>query len=152
MSIENHKIFILSSLGIISIFLLILGIFNPKEYSIFPPCIFNAVTGLQCSGCGSLRGIHELLNGNFTSAFSYNPLTFLFTLPILCQSCIQMILSKKWQTRIPNYFSSTMRTNFFIVVLIGYGVIRNIAWVNQEWLKWRLSVINPPFNKHLSIY
>ena len=106
--------------------LIVLSLFNPVNNNFYPLCIFKSLTGLQCGGCGSLRGIHQLLNGNYVSALYYNPVTFLFTLPLLAQSLIQSSLPKSLQERIPNYFSSSKRTYFFIVVLIGYGIIRNI--------------------------
>ena len=46
------------------------------------PCIFHAVTGLLCPGCGGWRMSLCLLQGDFAAAFAYNPALFL-ALPVL---------------------------------------------------------------------
>lgn len=46
------------------------------------PCIFYAVTGFSCPGCGTWRMLLALLKWDFSSAFSYNPALFL-ALPAL---------------------------------------------------------------------
>ena len=52
--------------------------FNPADSSVFPPCPFRALTGFHCPGCGTLRGLHQLLHGHLLEAFSFNPLMVLF--------------------------------------------------------------------------
>lgn len=58
--------------GVVS--LTVLHIVNPQEASWIPPCPFFAVTGLKCPGCGTLRGIHNLLHLRFRAAWELNPL------------------------------------------------------------------------------
>lgn len=41
----------------------------------YPSCVFHAVTGWQCAGCGTLRCLHQLLHGHPVAAFHLNPLT-----------------------------------------------------------------------------
>lgn len=48
--------------------------FNPQQVSVFPPCLFHRLTGLWCPGCGTTRALHQLLHGNLTAAFRFNPL------------------------------------------------------------------------------
>ena len=40
------------------------------------------VTGLLCPGCGTLRGLHQLLHGHLAAAFRLNPVMVL-SLPLL---------------------------------------------------------------------
>lgn len=40
------------------------------------PCVFHAVTGLYCPGCGVSRMCLALLQLHWREAFSYNPLVF----------------------------------------------------------------------------
>ena len=54
--------------------LLALWRLDPSATPIFPPCIFRAVTGWQCPGCGSARALHALLNGEIAAALRANPL------------------------------------------------------------------------------
>ncbi len=57
-------------------------IFEPGKSGFFPACMFRALTGLVCPGCGSTRALHQLLHGHVGSAFVLNPL-LLIVLPIL---------------------------------------------------------------------
>jgi len=54
----------------------LLYFFPPAETRFYPRCIFHAVTGLECPGCGSLRAAHSVLHGDFLTAFRLNPLLF----------------------------------------------------------------------------
>ena len=47
---------------------------HPSEYAWIPSCPFRVWTGLYCPGCGTLRATHYLLNGQFATAFRYQPL------------------------------------------------------------------------------
>ncbi|MGH9971879.1 MAG: DUF2752 domain-containing protein [Pyrinomonadaceae bacterium] len=55
---------------------------EPGKSVLFPPCPFRALTGFTCPGCGTTRGLHQLLHGNLAAAFQLNPLMIL-TLPFL---------------------------------------------------------------------
>ncbi|GHW00703.1 hypothetical protein lacNasYZ03_03900 [Lactobacillus nasalidis] len=46
------------------------------------PCLFRALTGYLCPGCGMTRAINSILLGNFAQAWQYNPLS-LTLLPLL---------------------------------------------------------------------
>jgi hypothetical protein len=39
-----------------------------------PPCIFHALTGYYCPGCGGTRAVNALLRGQLLKAFAYHPL------------------------------------------------------------------------------
>ena len=45
---------------------------DPSVAGWYPRCPFQALTGLDCPGCGSLRGTHALLHGALLSAVSHN--------------------------------------------------------------------------------
>ncbi|GAA2350055.1 DUF2752 domain-containing protein [Saccharopolyspora halophila] len=42
-----------------------------------PPCPFNALTGLDCPGCGGTRAVWSLLHGDLPAALDYNALAVL---------------------------------------------------------------------------
>jgi hypothetical protein len=63
---------VLFSLGITG--LLLLRLFDPAHCFIFPPCPLRYFTGLYCPGCGSLRAIHALLQGDLRQAWAMNAL------------------------------------------------------------------------------
>jgi len=39
-------------------------------------CLFRAITGLPCPGCGITRGVIEIARGNFRKAWHQNPGAF----------------------------------------------------------------------------
>ena len=50
--------------------------YDPARVRFYPVCVFHALTGLQCPGCGGTRAIHHLLHGDVAGAFRLNPLLF----------------------------------------------------------------------------
>ena len=61
---------------------MVLFLYDPARYPVYPVCTFHRVTGWQCPGCGSLRAVHNLLHGHLATAFQFNPLLVL-SLPAL---------------------------------------------------------------------
>lgn len=39
-----------------------------------PPCVFHALTGVPCPGCGSTRAVLAFFRGDFAAALAFNPL------------------------------------------------------------------------------
>lgn len=94
---------------------------------IYFPCVFYEVTHWYCPGCGITRMLITTLTGGFYQAFRYNPLLFIM-LPFGVILLVDFLLSKwKGRTnllmRIPN-----MAWIIFIVILVIYGVARNLPW------------------------
>ena len=50
--------------------------FDPATAHFYPPCLFHALTGLQCPGCGTTRALHHLLHGDVAGAFRLNGMLF----------------------------------------------------------------------------
>ena len=74
------------SLGRLTAIIFVLGLMalcaiNPSSTNI-PPCPIHAFLGIYCPGCGSLRSLHSILNGNILHAWNYNPLV-LCVLPVV---------------------------------------------------------------------
>lgn len=55
--------------------------FDPARHRFFPVCLFHAVTGLNCPGCGGTRAVHHLLHGELATALRCNALVVL-ALPV----------------------------------------------------------------------
>ena len=97
---------------------------DPSEQGITPPCLIFTFTGLYCPGCGSLRALHQLLNGNIMNAFWLNPLIFL-SIPFV--AFVFLILrSKKLHSK---FLRSNLHRNigilFCFAIVIPYWVLRN---------------------------
>ena len=58
--------------------------FNPSTHSFYPVCLFHALTGLNCPGCGATRALYALLHGNMRLALKDNAL---FVLALQCWRC-----------------------------------------------------------------
>lgn len=92
----------------------LLYFFNPEVTSCYPRCPFYVLTGLQCPGCGTLRGLHALLHFRFYDAWRYNsvmivsiPVVALF--PFFPRLCRNVIVGKA-----------------ILVVILIWWVVRNI--------------------------
>jgi len=92
----------------------VLFFFDPANSQLFPPCPIHWCTGLYCPGCGSLRAMHLLLQGNLMGALEMNPL-MVISLPIMAL----LVIRPRWA-----YFKGLPWTAF--IVLIVYGIFRNI--------------------------
>lgn len=97
---------------------------NPMAYPI--PCMFHALTGLYCPGCGSGRACYALLHGHIYEAFCYNPL-MLILLPFfavyLAARCID------WVVTGGDHIDRKIPFKLLLVILMivmVYGGVRNI--------------------------
>jgi hypothetical protein len=101
--------------------------FDPASgSSFFPPCPMYQLSGLKCPGCGSQRAVHALLNGEWMSAWSYNPLLML-VLPYLIVAGLAEyadihLLGKKAS----DFLNSRWVIWTFFIVIMAYWVLRNI--------------------------
>ena len=75
--------------AVLGVFALLAGVagivlfcFDPRQYHFYPVCFFHQTTGLLCPGCGTLRGLHQLLRGHLAAAFRFNPM-LVVSLPFL---------------------------------------------------------------------
>ena len=50
----------------------LLFLFDPATSRLYPSCPLHSLTGLLCPGCGTLRSLNRLLNGDLAGAFSMN--------------------------------------------------------------------------------
>jgi len=70
--------------------------------SLYPRCVFHAVTGLLCPGCGTTRALHQLLHGHVVAAFQLNPFLFavmfgsVYASPSLLRGQTPPLFMKPW--------------------------------------------------------
>lgn len=98
---------------------------NPAEGGLYPPCLFYALTGLHCPGCGTLRGLHQLLNGNLLAAFGYNTYTML-ALPVLGYAYLAALLLSVSGKRLPTVFLPPALIWGLLAAVLAFWVLRNV--------------------------
>ena len=89
---------------------------HPAAWPVKPICVFHAVTGWYCPGCGATRALCALSHGDLSGAWHYNAL-LIAVLPLL--------LVAAWQ---PQRVSQVRPVWIWtLVILIGlFTVARNI--------------------------
>ncbi len=94
----------------------------------YPFCIFHALTGLWCPGCGTLRALHQLLHGHVLAALGYNPLTVIAS-PFVAYAVASHALRWAGMRALP---APRMRGWYgwaALGIIVAFGVLRNIpAW------------------------
>ena len=98
---------------------------NPEEPDFYPPCMFYILTGLHCPGCGTLRGLHQLLHGNLIGAFGYNPYTML-ALPFIGYAFLSALTSATRGKRLPSVFVHPALIWGLLVAVLSFWVLRNL--------------------------
>lgn len=120
------KVFYLVIAAILIIGLLLFYFFyNPAQYSIFPRCPFNRLTGLFCPGCGSQRAIHQILHGYFINGISHNLLIGLAVFVIAYDAFIHLtnnVLNKNFK----NILHYSKITYTILILIVLFWVLRNI--------------------------
>ena len=100
--------------------------FEPGRTGFFPVCPFRALTGLNCPGCGTARGLHQLLHGNVLTAFELNPLLVL-TLPVLAYILISYTRFAITGRAMPQVAFSPKYVWLLSALVLGFWVFRNTA-------------------------
>jgi hypothetical protein len=106
--------------------------FDPNAAdSPFPGCIFKALTGFNCPGCGMTRAAHALVHFDLATAFSMNPgmMTVLALAPGL------LAWKFGWRARCFAPVVQVMSApKFWLIALPAYWVARNLPWAPFTWL------------------
>ena len=101
-----------------------LYLFEPGKTGFFPPCLFRALTGLMCPGCGSTRAMHQIVHGHFAAAFMLNPL-FLLAIPFLLYALIRYSLGvMRGEVPRSNQLPASYIYALFVIV-VSFWIFRN---------------------------
>ncbi|HEV7843429.1 MAG TPA: DUF2752 domain-containing protein [Pyrinomonadaceae bacterium] len=107
--------------------LLYLRFFNPATpgTSYYPSCPFHTLTGLNCPGCGTLRGLHQLTHGHLITALNYNAL-MVFSLPFLGYTFISYALVAARGRGLPKPFIQPVFIKALFWIVIAFWILRNV--------------------------
>jgi hypothetical protein len=125
MRLDRNRAVVLLGILMAAAFVLTLRLFDPATFGIFPPCPLYALTGWYCPGCGSLRGLHQLLLGNLRNAFAMNPFTIL-SLPFLAYGGASYASFQIRGKYLPRWLLPASWIWGLCAAVIAFAVLRNI--------------------------
>ncbi|HVE92506.1 MAG TPA: DUF2752 domain-containing protein [Actinomycetota bacterium] len=110
-----------------------LFVFDPARSALFPPCPFKLATGLDCPGCGTLRGLHEMLRGNPATAFGLNPVSMavlLLAAGFVVWSASRIVRGRPRLRVSPPAWAPWAAG----ALIVAYGVARNLPFAPLSWM------------------
>lgn len=100
---------------------------DPGQPGHYPLCPFRALTGWDCPGCGSVRALHAVANGDVAAGLDHNLMTVL-ALPVLLG--IWFAWSRRLVLGRPRVTLPDSRlVTGLAVVLVVFAVVRNLPGV-----------------------
>lgn len=118
-----RRISIVSASAFACVALIFLYGHDPSAHAYYPRCLFHALTGLQCPGCGATRALYHLLHRDFLAAMRFNAMFVIF-LPALAFGTTAEGVAM-WTGRTANLARHRWLSWAVVVLVIGWGVIRN---------------------------
>jgi hypothetical protein len=122
----NHKLAMAGMAVAVPAGVALLWTFDPNVAgNPFPPCMFYAITGHYCIGCGLTRALHALVHGDVLGALSMNPLGLI----VLGLIPVMTLWSAGWQPRwLQPLMRWVMEPKLWLVLLPSYWIARNLPW------------------------
>ena len=111
--------------GFVAVGLVVVWLVDPAKNDL-PLCMFHAMTGMHCPGCGATRATHALLHGQFLEALHDNVL-WVTLLPL----GVLLAFGEVWRhhTGRPLKFDLLRKNWFYIaigVLMLTFFLVRNL--------------------------
>ena len=103
----------------------VLYTFPPGETWFYPPCLWHALTGLHCPGCGATRCAYSLVHGDVLQALAYNPL-LVAALPFLAAGGTQVAWTQWTGRRLYLPRMPAWAIHLILWTIVAFGVLRNV--------------------------
>ena len=124
--ISRLRLPIVAGLGSL-VSLCLLFFISPSANGIFPPCPIRMYLGIDCPGCGGIRGTYSLLHGDITGALSHNMLLLVIYPSLLALWFLWTLGS--WKQR---DFFVALRPHYRVIMgaalfaVVGFTIVRNL--------------------------
>lgn len=123
---SRHNKALLALLACMLVGGVVLYLYSPESLRI-PRCPFLQLTGWQCPGCGSLRGIHALLHGDLGRVLQLN----VMLIPALLYLALLVMLEltrphSVRAERLYRHFSGRIASWIIFVLIVVWGIGRNL--------------------------
>ncbi len=98
--------------------------FNPSTHGFYPVCLFHALTGLNCPGCGGTRALYALLHGHLRLALKDNALFVLALVAMIVWSA--KLAVRKLRKQPLEFIIAPKFLWAILVIALVFTVIRNL--------------------------
>jgi hypothetical protein len=104
--------------------MVVLFLFDPARYPIYPVCPLYKTTGLLCPGCGALRAVHQLTHGHLAAAWRLNPL-FVALAPAAMWLGFREVAWQMTGRKLPGLVTHPFFAWLLVGSLVIFGILRN---------------------------
>lgn len=94
--------------------------------ALFPKCLFHALTGWHCPGCGSGRAAHALLHGDVGGALRLNA-AMVVSAPFLAYAGLRRWSELALPRPLPRIFLPSRLVWWIAGAITCFGIARNIG-------------------------
>lgn len=103
---------------------------DPNEPGHYPLCPTKALLGIDCPGCGCMRGLYALTHGDLAGAADHN-LLLLLAVPFAVVLWVRWLM-RAWRGVSPAVSMRTFRLRnrlmiIALVAILAFGVVRNFV-------------------------
>lgn len=110
----------------------LLALVDPHEGGRYPSCPTQALLGIDCPACGTLRGVNRLLHGDVRAGLSHN-LLLLVAVPLGIAAWwgwVRTVAGQPTAGRaLPRWAVPAA-----VVAALAFTLVRNLAVPGLEWL------------------
>ena len=126
---RRQRLLTLGALGAVTAYV---AAVDPSEAGVWPPCPSRVLLGIDCPGCGGLRGTHDLLRGDVVAAMDHNLLVpvILAVAGLALALWLLPLVGRPARRLAPPRWLATAA----VVVVTAFTVLRNLPVPALEWL------------------
>ncbi len=102
----------------------VVAVVDPYQPGHLPTCPVLALTGLYCTGCGTMRATHSLMHLDLAAAWDMNPLLLVLA-PFAVASWVAWTV-RAWTGRPRRWAAPPWAVTAVVVLLVAFTVLRNV--------------------------